>query len=95
MYNIKINADMSTATTEFLKYTTALNAALSIARTMGLPDDQMAAMLTIQKMISALFMLRAAYAAVAIARGAAGDPLAIAGAGIGIGAFIVTLMDVS
>jgi len=94
-YNIKINADMSAITTEFTKYMTTLNAALSLARKAGLPDDQVAAIQTIQKMISTLYMLRAAYTAIAIARAAAGDPLAIAGAAIAVGGVIVTLADVS
>lgn len=87
--------DMTQATAELTKYMTTLNACLSLARRMGLGEDIEDGIMAIQRMISMLYMLKAAYLAVAAARLAAGDPLAWIQAGVAVGGAIATMAAVS
>ncbi len=94
-FNVKLNMDMTEATVQLTKWITVLRSALRLARKMGLPDEYTEAIIAIQKMISTLYMLKAALDAVRLSRALAGDPLAIATLGIDLAGFGLTVADLA
>ena len=92
---IRIRMDMAEATSQLNNYLITLRSAIRLARRMGLPDVVDQQLRQIQQLIRLIYQLRMAYYALLAARTAAGDPLAIAQAGIAIGGAVLTSMDVA
>lgn len=94
-FKVKLDMDMTEATVQLTKWITSLNSALSLARKMGLPDEYSEAIIAIQKMISTLYMLKAALDAVRLSRALAGDPLAIASLAVDLTGAGLTVADMA
>lgn len=75
------------------EYIRTINKAIRLAKRAGLPEDFAYAATQVQKLIRMVNQLRIAYTLLASARLAAGDPIAIAQAGIAIGSVILTSVD--
>ena len=75
------------------EYIHTLNSAMRLAKRAGLPEEFSRYVTEIQRIIRLINQLKIAMYALQAARMAAGDPLAIAQAGIAIGSVVVTASD--
>ena len=89
---IASQSDIALSIATLNEYTHTLTSAMRLAKRCGLPEEFHNAVTEIQRILRLINMLKIAYLALAAARVAAGDPLAIAQAGIAIGGVIVQTM---